>query len=287
MVEESSAAPPSISVDAEQVKPEDAVLEYHSPATFYPPPSTKPSLLEYKSATDNRGSFWSLEQDDGLYETASHLKRKAPLAGAVPIAKIQRTISPYRHQVGGDTYEYRHGYSYRTLERSGPARDTTKYCRESTHTAVNKPPGLMSQSSTAVRPTPYPSQHPILSGQPFPTGLGCITPAAAMNPAPSSTFPSTVTDPKPLLKPRHQSIYEDFLRKPQPTALTADTYPTTTPHNSPPTSQISGSGYHQPPSTGLISTENRGESEGKRADTCVSNVIKCNFWMFWLTNRSA
>ena len=68
MVEESSAAPPSISADAEQINPEDAVFEYHSPATFYPSPSTTQSLLEFKRANGNRAGFWYLERDDGLDE---------------------------------------------------------------------------------------------------------------------------------------------------------------------------------------------------------------------------
>jgi len=68
MVEESSAAPPSISADAEQINPEDAVFEYRSPATFYPSPSTKQSLLECKRADGNGVSFWYFERDDGVDE---------------------------------------------------------------------------------------------------------------------------------------------------------------------------------------------------------------------------
>jgi hypothetical protein len=65
IVEESSAPPPSISVDAEQINPKDIIFEYRSPATFYPSPSTKQSFLEYKRADGNRGGFWHLERDDG------------------------------------------------------------------------------------------------------------------------------------------------------------------------------------------------------------------------------
>jgi hypothetical protein len=66
MVEESSILPLSISANAEQINPKDAFFEYHSPATFYPSPSTKQSLLEYKRADGNLAGFWLLERDDGV-----------------------------------------------------------------------------------------------------------------------------------------------------------------------------------------------------------------------------
>jgi hypothetical protein len=41
VVEESPVPPLSISADAEQINPKDAVFEYHSPAIFCPSPSTE------------------------------------------------------------------------------------------------------------------------------------------------------------------------------------------------------------------------------------------------------
>ena len=57
LVKESSAAPPSISAAPEQINPEDAVFEYHSPATFDHSPSTKQSCLECKRADASQVGF--------------------------------------------------------------------------------------------------------------------------------------------------------------------------------------------------------------------------------------
>jgi hypothetical protein len=69
MVKESSATPPGISTDAQQINLEDAVSENHSPAKFYPSPSREQTHLVCKRSNGTEMGFWYLEPDDGVDET--------------------------------------------------------------------------------------------------------------------------------------------------------------------------------------------------------------------------